>query len=92
MFWEVVQKDVIKAIQEFFEAKSLLKEINATFLMLIPKVSGADSLDLFKPISLCNSFYKIISKILTSRTIKITSKFRPNLRREKVSILTKVGR
>lgn len=31
-------EDVIKAIQEFFGAKSLLKEINSTFLVLIPKV------------------------------------------------------
>ena len=64
-------EDVVKAIQEFFEARSILKEINSTFLVLIPKSPRADSLDKFRPISLCNSFYKIISKVLTSRMLKI---------------------
>ena len=49
--------DVVKVVQEFFGAKSILKEINSTFLVLIPKVLGANSLDMFRPISLCNSFY-----------------------------------
>ena len=63
--------DVVKAIQEFFGARSILKEINSTFLVLIPKVPGANSLDKFRRISLCNSFYKIISKVLTSRLLNL---------------------
>ena len=51
--------------------RSILKEINSTFLVLIPKKPGEDSMDLFRPISLCNSLYKIISKFLTSRLLKI---------------------
>lgn len=64
-------ENVVKAIQEFFGARSLLKEVDSNFLVLIPKVPGADSLDKFRPISLCNSLYKIISKVLTSRLLKI---------------------
>ena len=64
-------EDVAKAVQEFFGERSILKEINSTFLVLIPKILGADSLDKFRLISLCNSFYKIISKMLTSRMLKI---------------------
>ena len=66
-----MKKDVVKAVQEFFGDRNLLKELNATFLVLIPKILGADSLDKFRPISLCNSFYKIIAKVLTSRLLKI---------------------
>ncbi len=58
-------------VQEFFGARNLLKEPNGTFLVLIPKILGADSLDKFKPISLCNLFYKIISKVLTSKLLSI---------------------
>ena len=71
MYWPVIMKDVVKAVQEFFGARSILKEINSTFLVLIPKVPGVDTLDKFKPMSLCNSFYKIISKVLTLRLIKL---------------------
>lgn len=58
-------------VQEFFGAKCLLKEINTTFLVLIPKVLGVNYFDAFRPISLCNSLYKIFSKVLTTRIIKI---------------------
>ena len=71
VYWDVVKKDVIKAVQEFFGAKNLLKELNATFLVLIPKIRGVDLMDKFRPISLCNSLYKIISKVLTSRLLNI---------------------
>ena len=68
---KVVKGDVVKAIQEFFGAKNILKELNATFLVLIPNLLGAYLLDKFRPISLCNSFYKIISKVLTTRLLNI---------------------
>ena len=35
--------------------------------MLIPKVNSLESVDQFRPISLCNFAYKIISKILVNR-------------------------
>lgn len=59
-------------MKELFGAKQMLKEVNSTFLCLIPKKFGADSPDQFRPISLCNSFYKIISKVLTSRLLLVT--------------------
>jgi len=70
MYLHVIMKDIVKAVQEFFGAISILKEINSTFLVLIPKVPGADTVDKFRPISLCNS-YKIISKVLTLRLLKL---------------------
>ena len=71
MYWPVIMKDIVKEVQEFFGARSILKEINSTFLILIPKVPGADTLDKFRPISLCKSFYKIILKVLTLRLLKL---------------------
>ena len=71
LYWKVFKDDVVKAVQKFFGARSILKEINSTFLVLIPKSLGVDSLEKFRPISLCNSLYKIFSKVLTSRLLKI---------------------
>lgn len=45
----------------------MLKALNATFLALIPKKEGANSLNLFRPISLCNMMYKIITKVIVER-------------------------
>ena len=40
---------------------------NSAFLALIPKEKGATSFDRFRPISLCNIGYKIITKVITNR-------------------------
>lgn len=69
--WKLIGKDVCDAVKEFYGAKQMLKEINSTFLCLIPKNIGANSLDQFRLISLCNSLYKIISKVLTSRLLLV---------------------
>lgn len=41
--------------------------INTTYIALISKVVPASSINPFRPISLCNVFYKLISKILTNQ-------------------------
>lgn len=54
-------------MREYFESKQLLKRINHTFLALIPKSKDAKTIDAFRPISLCNALYKIISKVAANR-------------------------
>lgn len=51
-------------VQESHRNKQMLKSMNSTFLALIPKKVGANSLDQFKPIALCNVIYKIITKLI----------------------------
>jgi hypothetical protein len=51
----------------FFLHNQLLREQNHTFIALIPKKLGASSVYHFRPISLCNIIYKIISKLLANR-------------------------
>ncbi|KAK3222001.1 hypothetical protein Dsin_009026 [Dipteronia sinensis] len=65
--WDIVCEDVISVVQEFFSAGRLLKELNATILALFPKVPNPSKMKDFRPISCCNTLYKIIAKIIANR-------------------------
>ncbi|KAK1259512.1 hypothetical protein QJS04_geneDACA005411 [Acorus gramineus] len=65
--WAVVKDDIVMAVKEFFQQGTLLQQLNTTFIALIPKNTQACSLDQFRPISLCGTVYKLITKILASR-------------------------
>lgn len=41
--------------------------LNHTLITLVPKIQGPKYMHLFRPISLCNTIYKIITKIIVSR-------------------------
>ena len=41
--------------------------LNRTNVVLIPKKAGPESLGNYRPISLCNTVYKIVTKILVAR-------------------------
>ncbi|GKC21323.1 hypothetical protein Tco_1023473 [Tanacetum coccineum] len=60
----------IKAAMFSIGDDKILKEINHTFIALIPKVSNPHRINDYRPISCCNVIYKCISKILTDRIIK----------------------
>ena len=45
----------------------MLFEVNCSFIVLIPKNNASSSVNHYRPISLCNTIYKIIAKILVSR-------------------------
>ena len=65
-------KSVTLAVQNFFSSGKLLKEVNNSFIVLftkslIPKIPNPSTINHFKPISLCNTVYKITSKLLVSK-------------------------
>jgi len=62
-----LHEDIYNVVHQFFQTGVLLPEYNRTYISLIPKISHPESLDHFRPISLCNFIYKIISKILANR-------------------------
>ena len=66
-FWGLVKTDVCNAIQAFFHYGSLLKAFHQTFITLIPKIPNPEEVSHFRPISLCNVLYKIISRVIVNR-------------------------
>ena len=65
--WPTVGNDIIKAVTSFFLRGFMPKEVNNSLIVLIPKITNPTSVNHFRPISLCNVVYKIISKILVSK-------------------------
>lgn len=65
--WSIVESAIIKEIQEFFSSGSLPSSINETHIRLIPKNLNPRKVMDYRPIALCNVYYKIISKLLSIR-------------------------
>lgn len=48
----------------FLNCEGPISDYNKTFIRLIPKIPGADHVKKFRPISLCNTVYKLAGKVL----------------------------
>lgn len=73
--WEIIGAEFIIAVQAFFDKGFLPKGVNSTILALIPKRTEATEMKDYRPISLCNVFYKVISKIIANRLKVILPQF-----------------
>lgn len=69
--WKIVGPDLIDAVSEFFSSGKILQQWNATILTLIPKKQNAVKISDFRPISCCNTVYKVIAKLLAKRLKQI---------------------
>ncbi|KAL0445599.1 UNVERIFIED_CONTAM: hypothetical protein Slati_1687800 [Sesamum latifolium] len=69
--WSVIGDDICVAVAEFFVSGRLLKQLNATLLVLIPKVQLPVRVSEFRPIACCNVVYKAISKISVRRMQRV---------------------
>ncbi|XP_042969367.1 uncharacterized protein LOC122302255 [Carya illinoinensis] len=65
--WDVVKCDIMQVFLEFHSYQKFEKNLNATFIALIPKKHRAKTVEYFRPISLASGVYKIISKVLANR-------------------------
>lgn len=65
--WDIVGPLVSKAILDCLNEHADMDLINSTLVTLIPKVKEPRRVGDFRPISLCNVIYKVISKVLINR-------------------------
>ena len=66
-YWGSVGDAVFKEVSHIFDSGCMPEFLNQTLLTLIPKCPGADCLRNFRPISLCNTLYKVVTKIIVKR-------------------------
>lgn len=60
-------KDATQSVYSFLTSGYLLKEQNKPFITLISKIDRPHEVKDFRPISHCNSSYKIISKTIVNK-------------------------
>ena len=73
-YWDVVGPFVTKSVLQILNSSSLPCVLNETYICLIPKVQCPQKVTEFRPISLCNVIYKIVSKVLANRLKRILPK------------------
>jgi hypothetical protein len=66
-FFDLLGPELLEVVEESRLKGKVIGALNATFLALIPKSDKPDSFAGFRPISLCNLIYKIITKIIATR-------------------------
>lgn len=73
-FWNVVGTDVTETVLRVLNEGASLEARNDTLVTLIPKLKDPMLMKEFRPISLCNVCYKIVSRSMTNRLRPIISK------------------
>ncbi|XP_074298006.1 uncharacterized protein LOC141628805 [Silene latifolia] len=66
-YWSIVKDDVINGALNILNSGTVLKEFNKTFIVLIPKNNCPESVEDFRPISLCNVIMKVVTKCIANR-------------------------
>ena len=66
-FWSLISEDICFAVLDCLNNCKIPRVINSTNITLIPTVKSPECSTNFRPISLCNVVYKIISKVLANK-------------------------
>ncbi|XP_074283536.1 uncharacterized protein LOC141608084 [Silene latifolia] len=66
-YWHIVGQAVTRTVIGILRGAPFPEGINKTHIVLIPKKKAPDKMTDFRPISLCNVIYKLVSKVLANR-------------------------
>ncbi|PKU85570.1 integrator complex subunit 11 [Dendrobium catenatum] len=65
--WNINGKQLCDDVLSFFSTSFMPMQAKATVITLIPKKPHAACISDYRPIPLCNTFYKIVTKIIADR-------------------------
>ena len=60
-------QSVVEEVKRAFEERKIPEYLNRTLIALIPKIQSSETLGNYRPISLHNTRYKIVTKIIVAR-------------------------
>ena len=66
-YWNLIGEEITLEVLDAINSKQIPAEWNDTTVVMIPKIDSPELVTQFRPISLCNVLYKIISKMLAQR-------------------------
>jgi hypothetical protein len=64
-YWNIYAPEIFSTVQQAFSSGEIPMGLNHTIISLIPKVPGPQRMAQFRPISLCTTVYKVISRLLS---------------------------
>src|SRR3954462_2669625 len=70
-FWHILGEELTDEVLDVINKRKIPQGWNDTNVVLIPKVASPEMITQYRPISLCNVVYKVISKMLANRLKKI---------------------
>ena len=73
-FWDLIKNDFMALVKDFEKGRLDINRLNYVMLILIPKEAYATEMRKFRPIALINCSFKIFSKALNNRLIKIVDR------------------
>lgn len=65
--WGIIGADVTEVVLHVLNFGGSIREVNETFITLVPKIKDARCVKDYRPIALCNVIYKLIAKVLATR-------------------------
>lgn len=65
--WRTIGPSLCRMIKDMWDSPWKIKDINATYLALIPKTENVCNMKQLRPIGLCNVAYKVITKLISNR-------------------------
>ncbi|GKV36495.1 hypothetical protein SLEP1_g44621 [Rubroshorea leprosula] len=65
--WGSLKEDVMEYVSDFHKHGKLVRGMNSSFIVLVPKVNSPQKIEEFRPISLVGVMYKLIAKLLARR-------------------------
>ena len=72
--WDIVKKDIMLIFRHFHNGTLDVQRLNYGVITLLPKVSGSERIQQFRPICLLRCPYKLITKSMDRRVEKYADK------------------
>jgi hypothetical protein len=73
-FWDVIKQDLMSLFYEFYMGRLPIHSLNFGVITLLPKITDATRIQQHMPICLLNVSFKVFTKVLNNRILKVTDK------------------